>query len=84
MAIHYFHCTDGVDLIVDRRGRDAREAGEVHDKARAVADEIMRAVPSYAEWDHWAVHVYDERGEIEIVSFTATSDDPPSRNDVSA
>ena len=79
MAIHYFHCTDGVDLIVDRRGRDARETHEVRDRARAVADEIMRAVPSYQEWDDWAVHVYDERGEIEIVSFTAGGDNEPSR-----
>lgn len=84
MAIHYFHCTDGVDLIVDRRGRDAREMGEVRDRARAVAHEIMRAVPSYQEWDHWAVHVYDERGEVEIVSFTAGSEDPPSPLDADA
>ncbi len=84
MAIHYFHCTDGVDLIIDRRGRDAREAGGVRDRARAVADEIMRAVPSYHEWEDWAVHVYDERGEIEIVSFTAESEDRMSRLDVAA
>lgn len=78
MAIHYFHCTDGVDLIVDRRGRDARETGEVRDRAREVAGEIMRAVPSYREWDDWAVHVYDHRGEVEIVSFTAESEDQTS------
>lgn len=84
MAIHYFHCTDGVDLIIDRRGRDARQSIEVRDRARAVAEEIMRAVPSYREWEDWAVHVYDERGEIEIVSFVAGGEDRPSRPDVAA
>lgn len=44
----------------------------------------MRAVPSYREWQDWAVHVYDERGEIEIVPFTAGSEDRPSHPDVAA
>jgi hypothetical protein len=69
MAIHYFHCTDGVDLIVDRSGREAGRIEEVIGRARAVAGEVMRAVPAYREWQDWAVHVYDERGEVEIVSF---------------
>lgn len=82
MTIHYFHCTDGVDLIVDWRGRDARQSVEIRDRARAVAQEIMRAVPSYHEWEDWTV--YDERGEIEIVSFVTGNEDRPSRLDVSA
>lgn len=69
MAIHYFHCTDGVDLIVDRCGRDARAHHDVLARARNVADEIMRSVPAYREWENWSVHVYDERGELEIVPF---------------
>ena len=69
MAVHYFHCTDGVDLIVDRRGRDAKGPADIIVGARTVADEVMRAVPAYDEWQNWSVHVYDERGEIEIVPF---------------
>ena len=69
MAIHYFHCTDGVDLILDRTGRETRAFQDVVAKAHEVADEIMRAVPAYQEWDNWAVHIYDERGELDVVPF---------------
>lgn len=69
MARHYFHCTDGVDLVVDRLGRDAAGPHEVRARALAVAAEIVAAVPDYDEWDDWAVHVYDERGEVAIVTF---------------
>lgn len=69
MGVHYFHCTDGVDLIIDRQGRDARADRDVVLRARKVAAEIMRSVPAYGDWDDWSVHVYDERGELEIVPF---------------
>ena len=69
MAIHYFHCTDGVDLIVDQSGREACSLAELRGRARMVADEIKRAVPSFHEWQDWAVHVYDDRGEVDIVPF---------------
>lgn len=69
MAVHYFHCTDGVDLIVDRAGRETGAPSQLHRLARTVADEIMAAVPAYRDWADWAVHVYDERGEVAIVPF---------------
>ncbi|MGA0596610.1 DUF6894 family protein [Enterovirga sp. CN4-39] len=69
MAIHYFHCTDGVDLILDRHGRDTKAFQDIIVKAREVAREIMTAVPSYREWDDWAVHIYDEAGPLEVVPF---------------
>lgn len=69
MALHYFHCTDGVDLVLDRQGREASGLRDVHGRARAVAADIMQAVPSYDEWETWAVHVYDERGQVAIVPF---------------
>ena len=69
MAVHYFHCTDGIDLIIDRRGRDAANFIELRRKAEEVASEVMRAVPTYHDWEDWAVHIYDERGAIEIVPF---------------
>jgi hypothetical protein len=70
MAIHYFHCTDGVDLIFDRDGRDTGAFADTLATARAVAGELMHAVPSYREWDNWAVHVYDTSGPLEVVPFT--------------
>lgn len=69
MAVHYFHCTDGVDLIVDRAGREAASPAGLCALARDVAREIMSAVPAYDEWGDWAVHVYDDRGEVAIVPF---------------
>lgn len=68
MAVHFFHCTDGVDLIVDRTGRDLKR-GEAISRALSVAHDIKLAVPSYGPWSDWAVHVYDERGEVAIVPF---------------
>jgi hypothetical protein len=70
MSIHYFHCTNGVDLIVDRRGRETRALRDMARQARRVADDIMLAVPSYDEWSDWAVHVYDDRGQVDIIPFT--------------
>ena len=70
MAIHYFHCTDGVDLIFDRDGRETRAFADTLETAREVAGELMHAVPSYCEWDNWAVHVYDTSGPLEVVPFT--------------
>src|SRR3954462_7497849 len=29
MAVHYFHCTDGVDLVLDRTGRNVRCADDL-------------------------------------------------------
>jgi len=69
MAIHYFHCTDGFDLILDRNGRETRAVQDAIAEAHEVAGEIMRAVPSYGEWDNWAVHIYDEAGPLEVVPF---------------
>lgn len=71
MAVHYFHCTDGVDLIVDRTGRDARGASDLRLRAEQTAREVMGAVPAYSDWEDWAVHIYDSRGEVEIVPFTS-------------
>lgn len=72
MSVHYFHCTDGADLIVDRDGRDA-DGDELIGRAREVAGEIMRAVPAFTEWGAWAVHVYDAGGEVAIVPFADAS-----------
>lgn len=80
VSVHYFHCTDGADLIVDREGRD--DGGEFIGRAREVAGEIMRAVPAFHEWSEWAVHVYDARGEVAIVPFgeAAADLDDPAQN----
>ena len=79
VALHYFHCTDGADLIVDRTGRETGSPSQLGGLARAVADEIMAAVPAHGEWTDWAVHVYDERGEVAIVPFETEAPVAPRR-----
>jgi hypothetical protein len=69
MAVHYFHCTDGIDMVIDDAGRDISAGEEMAAQARSVADALMRAVPAYDEWWNWSVHVYDERGAVEIFAF---------------
>lgn len=69
MTIHYFHCTDGVDLIVDHEGQDISGPRELACSAKAAAEAVMRAVPSYDDWEAWGVYVYNERGQVAIVPF---------------
>jgi hypothetical protein len=67
--IVYFHCTDGVDMVVDRTGQHVRDLDEVPGRARAVAQRLMRALRDYDEWGNWAVHAYDAFGEVAIIDF---------------
>lgn len=69
MGVHFFHCTDGVDLVIDETGREASTSDEMASHARAVATGLMRAVPGYNEWWNWSVHVYDEFGAVDIFEF---------------
>jgi hypothetical protein len=69
MAIHYFHCTDGIDMVIDETGREISSSAEMASHARTVAIALMRAVPAYDEWWNWSVHAYDEMGAVEIFDF---------------
>jgi hypothetical protein len=70
MAVHYFHCTDGVDLVLDRTGQDIRTKREIHRRACAAAGRLMSAVPPGLDWSNWIVSVHDWHGsQIETVPF---------------
>ena len=69
MAIHYFHCTDGIDMVIDHTGRETSGSAEMSSHAGAVAAALMGAVPAYNEWWNWSVHVYDEIGAVGIFDF---------------
>ena len=69
MAVHFFHCTNGIDMVIDEKGQETSSSDEMSSHARSVAARLMRAVPGYDEWWNWAVHVYDEVGAVEIFDF---------------
>jgi len=48
MSRFYFHCSDGVDLVLDREGIEI-EASDVLLSALRAAERLIRALPSYDE-----------------------------------
>lgn len=67
---HHFHCTDGRELILDRRGRPLRSDGDARRQAEAVARRLMSEVPVTADWSRWQVCVYNSLGEqVDVVPF---------------
>jgi uncharacterized protein DUF6894 len=60
MSRFYFHCSDGVDLVLDREGIEI-EASDVLLSALRAAERLIRALPSYDDWSAWTVSVHDER-----------------------
>jgi hypothetical protein len=64
MAAHYYHCTDGIDLVLDRTGHRTRSSGELHSRACRVAEDLMNAIPPDIDWSRWIVSVHDEQGTL--------------------
>ena len=74
MSRFYFHCSDGVDLVLDREGIEI-EASDVLLSALRAAERLIRALPSYDDWSAWTVSVHDERGSlVETLPFPANTD----------
>ena len=71
MTRHYFHCTDGMDLILDRTGRLTRNSRDVERYAHETAQAVMQNLPSYAEWARWLVCIYDDQGQVDVTPFPA-------------
>jgi hypothetical protein len=70
MPVHYFHCSDGVDLVLDRTGRNTRSKRDLHFRACQVAEDIMAAIPPGLDWSNWVVSVHDRRGAlVKVVPF---------------
>ena len=73
MPRFYFHCSDGVDLVLDREGVEI-EASDVLRWAVRAAERLIRALPSYDDWPAWTVSVHDERGSlVETLPFPANT-----------
>jgi hypothetical protein len=72
MPVHYFHCTNGTDLILDRRGRRTRTKKEVEPTAFAVAGQLMKSAPGLVDWSEWLVSVQDRKGSmVAVIPFPA-------------
>lgn len=72
MPLHYFHCTNGVDLVLDRRGKRIRPQQIPHTAAH-VAGSLMSGVPDLIDWSDWLVNVYDSDGSVvAILPFCST------------
>ena len=57
----YFHCTDGLDLVLDPE-RIEVHGSEVLWWALKAAGRLMTALPTYDGWSAWTVFVHDQRG----------------------
>jgi hypothetical protein len=62
MARHYFHLTNGEDLVVDREGASTRSRADVWLRARKLSDALMDGLPDYPAWSDWLVCVHDAQG----------------------
>jgi hypothetical protein len=70
MPRYYLHCTDGQNLILDRRGHVLTGEHEVHALAESAATRLMRRLPRYPRWSEWFVCVHNELGEqVLVLSF---------------
>ena len=61
MAKYFFHCTDGIDLALDRDGIDCSD-DDILAEAQAASRRMMRALPASFDWSGWMVCVYDDKG----------------------
>jgi hypothetical protein len=72
MAVHFFHCTDGFDVVLDRVGQNTRGKRDVHLRACLVANRMMASVPPDMDWSKWVVSVQDRKGMmVEVIPFPA-------------
>ena len=83
MPSFFFHCTDGVDTVLDRLGTELSDDEDLRPLAFGSALQLMRSLPSYGEWADWIVAVYDEGGfQVQTVAFPnvriAESDSAPA------
>ncbi len=75
MPQHFFHCTDGRSLVVDRDGELVRAGSKGLQLAfaRFAAHAVRDRSPAREDWSAWRVHVVDEAGfEVAVVPFEGT------------
>ena len=72
MAVHFFHCTDGVDFVLDRVGQNTRTSEDMRLRACLVANRMMRTLSDDLDWSNWVVSIQDRKGMmVDVVPFLA-------------
>jgi hypothetical protein len=66
MPTHFFHCTDGYDLVLDHAGRSVSAKADLCRRARAAAERLMDRLPDH-DWSGWVVSVQDGNGRMAAV-----------------
>ena len=73
MPVHYYHLTDGRDLVLDRVGRRTRTKRDVTLNAAMAAGRLMKGIPGAVDWSEWLVSVQNDRGSmVAVVPFPAS------------
>ncbi|MDP4024342.1 hypothetical protein Q8W71_17075 [Methylobacterium sp. NEAU 140] len=62
MARYRFHCTNGLECVLDPVGRDIRVPERLPERARAVAQGVMTTLGGRPDWRDWQVTVHDRTG----------------------
>ncbi|MCJ2079556.1 hypothetical protein MKK68_28660 [Methylobacterium sp. E-016] len=62
MARYRFHCTNGLECVVDTVGKDIRLPDRLPAKARGVAEALMVTLDGQTDWAEWQVSVHDLKG----------------------
>ena len=70
MSTYFLHCTDGVDMVLDRIGTEVANGEDLRRVAFGSALQLMRSLPKHHGWTDWIVAAHDEEGfQVETVRF---------------
>lgn len=64
----HFHCTDGLDVVFDLRGRTVTER-DLRPVCEHVAAELMQGCAAPVDWSTWIVDVHDAYGQ-HVMTFS--------------
>ncbi len=75
MARYRFHCTNGYECVFDAEGADVRGPARLAERARRVAQGVMRDLDARTDWSQWQVTVHDLKGRrVLLQPFTGGED----------
>ena len=70
MAVHFFHCTDGVSFFADQEGNSVTCEDKIFPAAMRTAEQVMQQLSALSDWSGWLVCVHDELGQVvEVFDF---------------